>query len=55
MRPRTLEANAVYDEEDSVGAITGGTGLYAHASGIFGLHCHDVDDTDRCAFVFTFT
>ena len=42
-----------YDTTDSVGAITGGSGLYASASGTIDLHCFVGDDEiTRCDFVF---
>jgi hypothetical protein len=48
----TVEA-PFYDLEDSVGAITGGTGTYAGASGTIDLHCYVGDDeVGRCDLVF---
>jgi hypothetical protein len=42
-----------YDTTDSVGAITGGTGIYASATGTVDLHCFvGEDDIVRCDFVF---
>jgi Allene oxide cyclase len=41
-----------YDAKDSVGAITGGTGAYASASGTIDLHCFVDGDIGKCDFVF---
>ena len=47
-----LEARPFYDAKDSVGAITGGTGAYASASGTIDLHCFVDGDIGKCDFVF---
>ncbi len=44
-----------YDSVDSVGAITGGTGAYASASGSLDLHCFVDAGTVKCDFVFNLT
>lgn len=42
-----------YDTEDSVLAVTGGTGAYASATGSMDLHCYTGDDgVARCDFTF---
>ncbi len=44
------------DNLDSVGAVTGGTGAYASASGSMDLHCFVGDDgVGRCDFAFNLT
>lgn len=41
-----------YDAADSVGAITGGSGAYASASGSIDLHCFVEGNITKCEFVF---
>lgn len=41
-----------YDEADSVGAITGGSGAYASATGSVDLHCFVEDEIAKCELVF---
>jgi allene oxide cyclase len=41
-----------YDAADSVGAITGGSGAYASASGSIDLHCFPEGGITKCEFVF---
>lgn len=41
-----------YDTEDSVLAITGGTGAYRRAQGQMKLHCYDDAGTIKCAFTY---
>lgn len=41
-----------YDTRDSVGAITGGTGAYAGASGTIDLHCFLDGGALKCNFAF---
>jgi hypothetical protein len=53
-----LEAGSItvetpfYDAADSVGAITGGSGAYASASGSIDLHCFVEGNITKCEFVF---